>query len=122
MRFLRCAGAIGLVVFGTAPLAPQQAGEQSTGPVIRVTVDLVQLDAVVTDSTGHHVANLKSEDFRILEDGKPQAISHFSYVPGTVIPGGQRRGTQSSETPWEGRLRRFPHPAERFGRKRFSAR
>jgi VWFA-related protein len=87
-RSLRYAGVVGLMVLGTAPLTPQQIGEQSAGPVIRVTVDLVQVDAVVTDSQGRHVTGLKPEDFEILEDGKPQKITHFSYVPGTAMPGG----------------------------------
>ena len=87
-RSLRYAGAVGLMVLGTAPLTPQRTGQQSGGPVILVTVDLVQLDAAATDSRGNHVTDLKPEDFQILEDRKPQAITHFSYVPGTPIPGG----------------------------------
>jgi VWFA-related protein len=87
-RSLRYAGAVGLMVLVAAPLTPQQTGEQSARPVIRVTVDLVQVDAVVTDSQGHRVTDLKPEDFQILEDGKPQKITHFSYVPGTSIAGG----------------------------------
>jgi hypothetical protein len=80
--------AVWLMVLGTAPLTPQQTGDQSAGPVIRVTVDLVQVDAVVTDSKGRHVTGLKPEDLQILEDGKPQKITHFSYVPGNAIAGG----------------------------------
>jgi VWFA-related protein len=57
--------------------APQQPG---TGGVIRITVDLVQVDAVVTDSKGRQVTNLKPEDFEILEDRRPQKITNFSYV------------------------------------------
>jgi VWFA-related protein len=79
MTRLWYAGTIGLVA-----LAAQQGGEQSAGPVIRVTVNLVQVDATVTDSKGVHVAELKPEDFEILEDGKPQKITHFSYVPGAA--------------------------------------
>src|SRR5260370_2598500 len=89
-RSLRYAGAVALMVLGTAPLTPQRTGQQSAGPVIRVTVDLVQLDAVATDSQGHHVTDLKPEDFQILEDGKPQVITHFSYVTVTAHPGGPR--------------------------------
>jgi len=55
-------------------------------PIIKVSVDLVQIDAVVTDSQGRHVADLKPEDFQVFEDGKPQAITHFSFVPGTGRP------------------------------------
>ena len=57
--------------------APQQPG---TGGVIRITVNLVQVDAVVTDSKGRQVTNLKPEDFEILEDRRPQKITNFSYV------------------------------------------
>ncbi len=88
MRSLRYAGAVWLMVLATAPLTPQQNGRQSIDPAIRVTVDLVQVDAVVTDSTGRHVADLKPEDFQVFEDGRPQKITHFSYVSGTAHPGG----------------------------------
>jgi VWFA-related protein len=49
-------------------------------PIIHVDVNLVQVDAVVTDSRNRHVANLKAEDFVILQDGKPQTITNFSYI------------------------------------------
>jgi VWFA-related protein len=49
--------------------------------VIRITVSLVQVDAVVTDSKGRQVTNLKPEDFEIIEDGAPQPITNFSYIP-----------------------------------------
>ena len=39
--------------------------------------EVVQLDAVVTDSKGNLVRNLTKEDFEILEDGKKQGVSHF---------------------------------------------
>jgi VWFA-related protein len=58
-------------------------------------VDLVQVDAVVTDAQGRHVANLKPEDFEILEDGRPQKITHFSYVEGA--PGPARPGNWQDE-------------------------
>jgi len=48
--------------------------------VIRIDVNLVQVDAIVTDSKNKHVSNLKAEDFEILQDGKPQSISNFSYI------------------------------------------
>ncbi len=48
--------------------------------VIRINVDLVQVDAIVVDSEDRKVADLQAEDFNILQDGKPQKITHFSYV------------------------------------------
>jgi Ca-activated chloride channel family protein len=43
-----------------------------------VDVDVVQISAVVTDSRGRFVRGLTSADFRVLEDGKPQMITHFA--------------------------------------------
>ncbi|SPE41505.1 conserved exported hypothetical protein [Candidatus Sulfopaludibacter sp. SbA3] len=48
--------------------------------VIRINVNLVQLDATVTDSQGRPVSDLKAEDFQILQDNKPQVITNFSYI------------------------------------------
>lgn len=56
--------------------------QQQTPPetVIRINVNLVQVDATVTDSHGKPVTDLKAEDFQILQDGKPQVITNFSFV------------------------------------------
>jgi VWFA-related protein len=56
---------------------PQPTGEE---PLLRITVTLVQVDAVVTDSKGRHVTDLKPEDFEVRQDGKVQKITHFSYI------------------------------------------
>jgi len=50
--------------------------------VVHLSTTLVQVDAVVTDKKGHHIDSLKAEDFQLLEDGRPQKITHFSYVVG----------------------------------------
>lgn len=49
--------------------------------VVKITSKLVQLDVVVTDAKGNQVTGLTSADFTVLQDGKPQTISGFSYVP-----------------------------------------
>lgn len=49
-------------------------------PAFHVSVNLVQVDAVVTDSKGHPVRGLEPNDFEILEDGKPETITHFSWI------------------------------------------
>ena len=48
--------------------------------VVRITTNLVQIDAVVTDRDGKQITDLNPEDFEIYEDGRPQQISNFSYV------------------------------------------
>jgi VWFA-related protein len=73
----RLAGAFVLIVCIAAPVRSQTP---DAGPAIRVAVDLVQVDAVVTDAKGCHIADLKPEDFQIFEDGKPQKITHFSFI------------------------------------------
>jgi VWFA-related protein len=47
--------------------------------VIKINTNLVQVDAVVTRN-GKQVTDLRAEDFVILQDGKPQPITNFSYV------------------------------------------
>jgi VWFA-related protein len=59
---------------------PQTFQQQNPDNVIRITVNLVQVDAVVTDSHDKPVTNLKKEDFVLLQDGKPQTITYFAYV------------------------------------------
>ncbi|HYY93393.1 MAG TPA: hypothetical protein VE713_02670, partial [Pyrinomonadaceae bacterium] len=48
--------------------------------VVRVDANLVQVDAVVTDDAGRQVTDLRAEEFELLEDGRPQQITNFSYV------------------------------------------
>ena len=38
------------------------------------------MDAVVTDSSGKPVTNLKPEDFEVLQDGKSQKITNFEFI------------------------------------------
>ena len=47
--------------------------------VVRITTNLVQIDAVVTKN-GKPVTNLTAEDFEIYEDGKRQTITSFAYI------------------------------------------
>jgi len=79
-----------LLALGTGTLFPQGSEDANPQPVIRVTVNLVQLDAVVTDSSGNQITTLRPDDFRVFEDGQPQAITNLSYV---------RVGSRVSETP-----------------------
>ncbi|MEO6334701.1 MAG: VWA domain-containing protein [Pyrinomonadaceae bacterium] len=74
--------------------------------VVKITSKLVQVDVVVTDKDGNQVTGLKASDFTILQDGKPQTVSGFSYIPtggsgqvptqkgdkaGVLVPEGPRR-------------------------------
>jgi VWFA-related protein len=54
--------------------------EHDEDDVVRISSNLVQIDAVVTDKKGRQVTDLKADEFEILADGKPQKITNFSYV------------------------------------------
>jgi VWFA-related protein len=63
------------------PLAtPQQPARPRDEDVVRISTNLVQVDAVVTDKNGKQVIDLRPEELEILEDGRPQKITNFSYI------------------------------------------
>jgi len=53
---------------------------------LRVTVNLVQVDATVTDNRGNPAPDLKAGDFRVLLDGKPQEIKYCNFVRSNDAP------------------------------------
>jgi VWFA-related protein len=53
---------------------------QPQQPTFKLRVDYVEVDVVVTDRQGNLVRDLKKEDFQVLEDGKPQAVTNFTLV------------------------------------------
>lgn len=60
--------------------APQQQAKAQIPPKIAVRVELVNVDVTVTDAQGHFVSDLKRENFRLLDEGVPQPITHFAPV------------------------------------------
>ena len=69
---------------------PAQAGQtQQTAPQVTIAVqsNLVNIDAVVTDQEGNLITGLKKQNFRVLDDDKPQQISNFgpSEAPITIV-------------------------------------
>src|SRR5262245_7111779 len=63
---------------------PTQQPEVESQDVIRITTNLVQIDAVVTKD-GKQVTDLQAEDFELFEDGHAQPITNFSYI--SNVPG-----------------------------------
>jgi VWFA-related protein len=57
-----------------SPAAQEPAGQDA----IKVKVELVNVVLTVTDKKNHLVINLTKDDFRVLENSKPQTISYFS--------------------------------------------
>ena len=60
-----------------APAASQNAADDQE---VKLSVTLVQVDAVVTDTQRQQVTDLTASDFEIFEDGVPQPVTHCSYV------------------------------------------
>jgi VWFA-related protein len=97
--FRKCAGAASflptLMAFGLAWASPCVALEENTPPPqteqaemtshdtsptfqLKTERNLVMVRVVVRDSNGKPKGDLVQEDFRLLDNGKPQVISHFS--------------------------------------------
>src|SRR5512140_2062400 len=53
------------------------AGQAPTGPTFRATTKLVQVTVIAHDSKGAPVADLRREEFQILDNGVPQEIRVF---------------------------------------------
>jgi len=77
---------LSLQVFGQAP-APQQppptapatpAGTIDNPVRLNVSVDMVNIPAIVRDTSGRYVDGLKQDDFKVLENGVEQKLSFFA--------------------------------------------
>ncbi|HEX5134335.1 MAG TPA: VWA domain-containing protein, partial [Thermoanaerobaculia bacterium] len=64
--------------------APASPSDSSHLPPIseRVEVSVTNVDVIVTDSKGNRVPGLTREDFEVIQDGVPQAITNFYAVAG----------------------------------------
>jgi VWFA-related protein len=65
------------------PAAQQPPRDQSQ--VFRSRVELVTTDVIVRDNAGQFVADLKKEDFEVLEDDVPQKLISFTLTHGGRI-------------------------------------
>lgn len=85
-----------LLLAACAALSGQNAQLGQKDAPIRVDVNLVQVDAVVTDSKNRHVPDLKASDFQVFEDGKLQPITNFAYI---APPAGTPASTSPAPAP-----------------------
>ena len=75
---------VAVLLFLAVPLAqpqqpPAKPQDPQRPPTFRTEANFVRVDVYATTS-GRPVADLKLEDFEILEDGRPQQVSTFEYV------------------------------------------
>ena len=83
---LAVATPLALVIFPAVLSGPSaaQSGDQKnevvqSDTVMRTNTRLVVTDVVVTDGNGKPVTDLKPEDFKVFENGRPQQVAHFSF-------------------------------------------
>ena len=69
------------------PKTAETREEVVEGEVVRVETTLVTIPVSVLDHDGRFIPDLRREDFRIYEDGVPQAVAYFAAVeqPFTVV-------------------------------------
>ena len=67
-----------LTVSLAVPTMPQQQPAPPQGPVIKTSVNLVNLFVTVRDKNKRIVSDLKQEDFKVFEDNQEQKIAFFS--------------------------------------------
>ena len=77
---LRIPGVAALLLAAVAAVSSQE--QVPPKPTFSVAVTLVTTDVIVRDGTGRFVADLKKDDFEILEDGQKQELSSFVLVHG----------------------------------------
>jgi len=82
----RCGRAAAGVLLACASAAAQQQDPPAAAP-IRISVDRVDVGVIVTDARGNFVSNLGQQDFQVLDNNSPQAITDFVSVdaPGQVL-------------------------------------
>src|SRR5258708_23029726 len=71
MRSLLCLGMAAILVAQQAPVAPNPSADDT----IRETFKFVLVPVTVTDRDGNFVSGLMPEEFRLLDNGKPQKIT-----------------------------------------------
>jgi VWFA-related protein len=70
---------LALLILAAAPLFAQQPQQNSQPFGEKVDVNLVQLDAIVTDSRGNQMLGLDKDDFIVRENGQQQTVDTVDY-------------------------------------------
>jgi VWFA-related protein len=70
---------IGFLFISSFVLAQSQSKVYQSQETVKASTRLVVVDVVVTDKQGQPIRDLKADDFDVLENGKPQKISDFSF-------------------------------------------
>jgi VWFA-related protein len=98
-----------LPVIGQTTQTANKPARDSNEDVVKITTNLVQVDAVVTRD-GKPVTGLTADDFEIYEDGRKQAITSFAVISNVAnAPANAeapRRDKRNTEAPPAGPVQR----------------
>jgi VWFA-related protein len=85
-----------MLVFSQQPTpTPEKKNETSDDDIVRVNVNLIQVEAIVKDKRGKVVTDLQKDDFEIEENGCVHPLDYLSFVPLTenregIVPSDKR--------------------------------
>jgi VWFA-related protein len=86
--------ALSLLLLTGAVWGQEKQTKPVEGETIKITAELVQLDAVVVDKEGKIVRGLSKDDFELYESGKKQHISFLEFVEAGKGAAGQAAAGQ----------------------------
>ena len=78
---------------------PAQSSAQNAAMAIHATSDLVRIDVEVTGRDGKPVKNLRADQFTLMDNGRPQNISIFSYSDIEKLESAPQTGSQPVTIP-----------------------
>jgi VWFA-related protein len=90
-----------LLLWAVSDLPPASRAQTQPPPVFRGGTTLVEVDVVVRDGSGRFVADLRPDDFEVLDNGERQEVSAFYRVigPGDEVAPPISSATQAPATP-----------------------
>jgi VWFA-related protein len=102
------------IVLAQVQIGPDEVSVRSSpywplgaSAVIRTQVDLVEVPVVVRDGKGHAIADLKRENFEILDSGKKREISSFTVENFSQVNYGGAKANAKQEESAQPETRRF---------------
>jgi len=92
---------VAAALFAGSAIAQSSPVPAPTPPedVVRISSNLVQIDASVVDRNGRPVRDLRPEDFRVFENGKERKISGITFVPGASSAVSGNTGVNNAALP-----------------------
>jgi VWFA-related protein len=91
-----------LLCFLTLALQPRGLAQQPKGSdefTLKVDVNAVLVPVVVRDAQGRAIGDLRQEDFKVLDQGKPRKLTGFSVEKSEAVEGAPAAGLPAPPAP-----------------------